>query len=80
MNLYMRDLRRGGFEYINWDIEEELWRFQREIETKFSGSEVNKKFKFPLIGTRDYEFEMRRQKEEAEIHFIHKTDILRSSG
>ena len=34
---------------MNWDIEEELWRFQKEIETKFSESIVNKKFKFPRI-------------------------------
>jgi hypothetical protein len=51
MNIYMRDHRRGGFDYINWDIEEELWRFQKEIETKFATSKVNQKFKFPLIGT-----------------------------
>lgn len=49
MKLYINDPKRGGFTYINWDIEEELWRFQKEIETKFRASMVNKKFKFPLI-------------------------------
>ena len=55
LNLYLKDTRRGGFEYINWDIEEELWRFQKEIEGKFAQSEMNKRFKFPLIGTSEYD-------------------------
>lgn len=25
--LYEKDVKKGGFTYINWDIEEELWRF-----------------------------------------------------
>ena len=29
--LYKTDAKKG-FAYINWDIEEELWRFQKEIE------------------------------------------------
>lgn len=65
MGVYLRDFKKGGLNFINWDIEEELWRFQKEIETKFAGSAVNKKFKFPLMGTREYEFEMRRQQEAA---------------
>ena len=48
--LYQNDSKRG-FTYINWDIEEELWRFQKEIENKFKGSKVNKEFKFPKIAT-----------------------------
>jgi hypothetical protein len=48
MKLYNNDPKRGGFTFVNWDIEEELWRFQKEIETKFKASIVNKKFKFPL--------------------------------
>jgi hypothetical protein len=32
--LYFNHPKRG-FTYINWDIEEELWRFQKEIEQKF---------------------------------------------
>lgn len=32
--LYLLDSKRG-FTYINWDIEEELWRFQKEIETRY---------------------------------------------
>jgi hypothetical protein len=65
LGLYLRDTRRGGFDYINWDIEEELWRFQKEIETKFAQSEVNKNFKFPLIGTREYEFDIMKIEELA---------------
>ena len=44
---YERDPRKGGFKFINWDIEEELWRFQREIETKHARSEVNSGYTFP---------------------------------
>ena len=40
---------KKGFTYINWDIEEELWRFQREIESKFANSKVNRDFKYPFI-------------------------------
>lgn len=40
---------KKGFGFINWEIEEELWRFQKEIETKFKVSDVNNKFKFPLL-------------------------------
>jgi hypothetical protein len=32
---------------VNWDIEEELWRFQDEIEGKYQQSEVNSKYAFP---------------------------------
>jgi hypothetical protein len=45
---YMTDPKKG-FTYINWDIEEELWRFQKEIENRFAKSEVNQKFKFPRL-------------------------------
>jgi len=38
MGVYLRDFKKGGLNFINWDIEEELWRFQREIETKFAKS------------------------------------------
>jgi hypothetical protein len=40
---------KKGFGFINWDIEEELWRFQKEIESKFKVSDVNRKFRFPLL-------------------------------
>ena len=32
---------KKGFQYINWSIEEELWKFQKEIEDKFKKSKVN---------------------------------------
>ena len=35
------DTKKGGFTYVNWDIEEELWRFQKEIEQKYAQSLVN---------------------------------------
>lgn len=38
--LYFNHPKRG-FGYINWAIEEELWRFQKEIEDKFASSAVN---------------------------------------
>ena len=44
--LYYGDANRG-FTYFNWDIEEELYRFQKEIESKFKKSKVNRTFKFP---------------------------------
>jgi hypothetical protein len=40
---------KKGFGFINWEIEEELWRFQKEIESKYKVSDVNRKFKFPLL-------------------------------
>ena len=47
---YLADHKKGGFNnYINWDIEEELWRFQKEIENKFAVSEVNKRYRFPFV-------------------------------
>jgi hypothetical protein len=46
--MYEKDTRKGGFKFINWDIEEELWRFQREIETKYARSQMNIEYKFPL--------------------------------
>jgi hypothetical protein len=55
LNVYLRDTRRGGFDYINWDIEEELWRFQKEIEMKFAASDMNKRFKFPFVDLLDIE-------------------------
>ncbi len=39
-----------GFTYFNWEIEEELYRFQKDIESKFKQSKVNKQFKFPFAG------------------------------
>ena len=55
LNVYLRDTRRGGFDYINWYIEEELWRFQKEIEMKFAASDMNKRFKFPFVDLLDIE-------------------------
>ena len=46
--LYNSDPRKG-FTYINWEIEEELKKFQKEIEQRFKVSMVNKMFKFPKI-------------------------------
>jgi hypothetical protein len=46
--LYFNHPKRG-FTYINWDIEEELWRFQKEIEQKFQLSDVNRNFKYPRL-------------------------------
>ncbi len=40
---------KKGFGYVNQNIEEELWKFQKEIEEKFAISAVNKNFKFPLL-------------------------------
>ena len=51
-NLYLNDAKRG-FKYMNWEIEEELWKFQKEIEGKFKASLVNKRFKFPLLSKLD---------------------------
>ena len=45
---YFNDPKKG-FTYINWDIEEELWRFQKEIENRFKDSVMNKNFKFPKL-------------------------------
>ena len=50
--LYNTDPRKG-FTYINWEIEEELNRFQKEIEQRFKVSMVNKQFKFPRLPTED---------------------------
>jgi len=44
--LYFSESNRG-FGYINWDIEEELYRFQQDIEKRFKKSAVNKNFRFP---------------------------------
>ncbi|CDW77235.1 UNKNOWN [Stylonychia lemnae] len=44
---------KRGFGYVNQEIEEELWRFQKEIEEKFAGSLVNKNFKFPFLQNRE---------------------------
>ncbi len=44
---------KRGFGHINWEIEEELWRFQEEIEDKFKSSEINRMFKFPFTEDRD---------------------------
>lgn len=78
LNVYMRDTRRGGFDYINWDIEEELWRFQKEIEMKFAVSDINKKFKFPLIGSHD--IEVNRYQEHFGTANIQRAGELRSSA
>ena len=29
---------KNGFTYVNWEIEEELWKFQKDIEAKFAAS------------------------------------------
>jgi len=47
-HLYFNHPKRG-FGYVNQDIEEELWRFQKEIEEKFAGSLVNRNFRFPFM-------------------------------
>lgn len=44
---------KKGFTYVNWEIEEELWKFQKDIEAKFAVSEANKAFKYPRIETQD---------------------------
>jgi hypothetical protein len=41
--LYFSDPQKG-FTYINWEIEEELFRFQKDIESRFKASNVNKTF------------------------------------
>lgn len=46
--LYFNHPKRG-FGYINWSIEEELWRFQKEIEDKFASSLVNRNFRYPKL-------------------------------
>ena len=56
-NLYSNDPKKG-FTYINWDIEEELWRFQKEIETKFKTSMVNKRFRYPRLSVAEDNEEM----------------------
>ena len=40
---------KQGFEYINWDMEKELYIFQTQIEQKFRKSTTNKNFVFPRI-------------------------------
>ena len=42
---------KNGFTYVNWEIEEELWKFQKDIEAKFAASQVNKDFKYPKVQT-----------------------------
>ena len=44
---------KNGFTYVNWEIEEELWKFQKDIEAKFAASQLNKDFKYPKIQTMD---------------------------
>jgi len=44
--LYYSDPAKG-FTYINMDIEEELFKFQKDIESRHKASQVNKTFKFP---------------------------------
>ena len=39
---------KQGFNYINQDMEKELYVFQTQIENKFSKSDVNRNYKFPL--------------------------------
>lgn len=36
-----------GFTYINWDMENELYIFQTQIEQKFRKSAMNRNFRFP---------------------------------
>ena len=43
---------KQGFNYINWDMENELYLFQTQIEQKFKKSEMNKKYKFPYVQPR----------------------------
>ena len=40
---------KQGFTYINWDMENELYVFQTQIEQKFRKSTMNKNFIFPRI-------------------------------
>ena len=40
---------KQGFTYINWDMENELYIFQTQIEQKFRKSAMNKNFNFPRI-------------------------------
>lgn len=54
--LYHTDPRKG-FTYVNWEIEEELQRFQKEIEQRFKASMVNKQFKFPRLPMQEDEQE-----------------------
>lgn len=42
---------KQGFNYINWDMEKELYIFQSQIEAKFAQSEVNSIYKFPFVDT-----------------------------
>ena len=40
---------KQGFNYINWDMENELYLFQTQIEQKFRKSTMNKTYKFPMV-------------------------------
>ena len=42
---------KQGFTYINWDMENELYVFQTQIEQKFRKSAMNKNFNFPRLAT-----------------------------
>lgn len=52
--LYNTDARKG-FTYVNWEIEEELKKFQKEIEQRFKVSMVNKLFQFPRMAYQEDE-------------------------
>lgn len=39
---------KQGFNYINIDMEKELFAFQTQIEQKFAASTINKTFVFPI--------------------------------
>ena len=40
---------KQGFNYINKEMEHELYVFQTQIEQKFAKSEVNRTYKFPIV-------------------------------
>ena len=66
---YEADPKKGGFTYINWEIEDELWKFQKEIEQKFMVSGINKGFTYPRMKTVIYE-DYKVNNEGGQTHFL----------
>lgn len=66
--LYHTDTRKG-FTYVNWEIEEELQRFQKEIEQRFRISMMNKQFKFPRMA-------MDKESDEDDVPNMKKKEAL----
>lgn len=62
MKLYQKDPRKG-FTYVNWEIEIELHRFQKEIESRFKASQVNQQFKFPRLPAKEPENNNKQKKQ-----------------